>query len=94
MMCPGSQFYPKLIKPISWAPANGKPQTPDPKTFDPPPGGPPQQETTMKNLMLAAIAALSLGVGVANAQSLSHSAPPAQTQGQSWYSFGTLANPG
>jgi hypothetical protein len=32
----------------------------------------------MKNLMLAAIASLSLGLGVANAQSLSHSAPPAQ----------------
>jgi hypothetical protein len=32
----------------------------------------------MKNLMLAAIATLSLGMGVANAQSLSHSTPPAQ----------------
>jgi hypothetical protein len=32
----------------------------------------------MKNLILAAIATLSLGMGVANAQSLSHSAPPAQ----------------
>jgi hypothetical protein len=31
----------------------------------------------MKNLILAAIATLSLGLGVANAQSLSHSAPPA-----------------
>ncbi len=32
----------------------------------------------MKNLILAAIATLSLGLGVANAQSLSHAAPPAQ----------------
>jgi hypothetical protein len=32
----------------------------------------------MKNLILAAIATLSLGLGVANAQSLSHSVRPAQ----------------
>ena len=32
----------------------------------------------MKNLMLAAIATLSLGMGVANAQSLNDSAPPVQ----------------
>ncbi len=30
----------------------------------------------MKTMILAAIAALSLGIGAANAQSLSHSAPP------------------
>jgi hypothetical protein len=40
--------------------------------------GPSQQESMMKNLILAAIATLSLGIGVASAQSLSHSAPPAQ----------------
>ena len=38
----------------------------------------PQQESTMKNLILAAIATLSLGMGVASAQSLSHSAPSTQ----------------
>lgn len=40
----------------------------------------------MKNLILAAIATLSLGLGVANAQSLSHSAP---TQGNTpaWSNF-------
>jgi hypothetical protein len=32
----------------------------------------------MKNLILAALAVLSLGVGVANAQSLAHGAPPSQ----------------
>jgi hypothetical protein len=37
----------------------------------------------MKNLILAAIATLGLGMGAANAQSLSHSAPPAQTSTQS-----------
>jgi hypothetical protein len=42
----------------------------------------------MKNLMLAALATLSLGIGVANAQSLSHSAPPAQTHSYPTYNAG------
>jgi hypothetical protein len=49
-------------------------------------GGPPQQETLMKNLILAAFATLSLGLGVANAQSLSHAAP-AQTNTPAWSNF-------
>jgi hypothetical protein len=64
-----------LIKPISCASAKRETADAGNKNFDPPCGGPPQQETTMKNLILAAIATLSLGIGVANAQSLSHSAP-------------------
>jgi hypothetical protein len=35
---------------------------------------------TMKNLMLAAIATLSLGLGVANAQTLTHPANQTSTQ--------------
>ena len=34
----------------------------------------------MKNLILAAIATLGLGVGVANAQPLNHATQPTQTQ--------------
>jgi hypothetical protein len=40
----------------------------------------------MKNLILAAIATLSLGLGVANAQSLSHAAP-GQTTTTGWSNF-------
>jgi hypothetical protein len=40
----------------------------------------------MKNLILAAVATLSLGLGVANAQSLSHAAPPSNTAGYSTFS--------
>jgi hypothetical protein len=39
----------------------------------------------MKNLILAAIATLSLGLGVANAQSLSHAAPPSHNT-PTWFS--------
>jgi hypothetical protein len=47
----------------------------------------------MKKLILAAIAALGLGVGVASAQSLSHSAPPAPTnQGHPTFVFGSDGN--
>ena len=37
----------------------------------------------MKHLILAAVAALSLGIGAANAQSLSHGVPQTQ-QGQQY----------
>jgi hypothetical protein len=44
----------------------------------------------MKKFFLAALTVLSLGVGVANAESLSHSAPPHQQQ-QSGSSYNWLA---
>jgi hypothetical protein len=48
----------------------------------------------MKNLILAAFASLSLGLGVANAQSLSHAAP-AQHNSSGWSTFsGGLAADG
>jgi hypothetical protein len=40
----------------------------------------------MKSLILAAFATLSLGLGVANAQSLSHAAPPSHNT-SSWSNF-------
>jgi hypothetical protein len=40
----------------------------------------------MKNLILAAIATLSLGIGAANAQSLSHAAPPSHNS-SGWSNF-------
>jgi hypothetical protein len=40
----------------------------------------------MKNLILAAIATLSLGIGVANAQSLNHAAPPSHNT-SGWSNF-------
>jgi hypothetical protein len=40
----------------------------------------------MKNLILAAIATLSLGIGAANAQSLSHAAPPSHNN-SGWSTF-------
>ena len=43
----------------------------------------------MKNLILAAFAVLSLGVGAANAQSMAHSAPPHQNASQNnWMAGG------
>jgi hypothetical protein len=40
-----------------------------------------QEILKMKTMILAAFAALSVGVGVANAQSLSHNAAPQQRTG-------------
>jgi hypothetical protein len=45
----------------------------------------------MKNMILAALTVLSLGAGAANAQSLSHSAPPSHQQG---YSYNFMAGGG
>ena len=42
----------------------------------------------MKTMILAAFAALSLGVGVANAQSLSHSAPSHSANQYNWLAGG------
>lgn len=43
----------------------------------------------MKAMILAAVAAISLGVGAASAQSLSHAAPPHQTGNQyNWMAGG------
>ena len=44
----------------------------------------------MKNFILAAIATLGLGIGVANAQSLTHSAPTTQYNAQH-YNLGNFA---
>jgi hypothetical protein len=41
---------------------------------------------TMRNLILAMIAVLGLGIGVANAQSMSHEAPAVQNH--TTYNFG------
>jgi hypothetical protein len=49
----------------------------------------------MKNLILAALATLSLGIGVANAQSLSHAAPAVQHNTSAWSNFsGTMGADG
>ncbi len=42
----------------------------------------------MKIMILAAFAALSLGVGVANAQSLAHGAPPSHGGPHNWMAGG------
>jgi hypothetical protein len=60
----------------------------DPKTFDPPSGGPPQQETMMKNLILAAIATLGLGIGVAAAAPANNTPWHLGSQNVPAYGFG------
>jgi hypothetical protein len=70
----------------------GSEEPPPPQQLIRRPDGPSHQETTMKNLILAAIATLSLGLGIANAQSLSHSAPN-QNSTAAWSNFaGAVGN--